>query len=65
MVRSLTSSGQKNSISSMIGSLPRLFKSNERSEDSYKVLADFSCFFFNKKSENIDALRYNARFEFN
>ena len=33
-------------------------KSNECSEDSYMVLADF---FSRKKSQNIDALRYNAR----
>ena len=37
-----------------------VIKSNERSEDSYIGLADF---FFQKK--NIDALRYNALFEFN
>ena len=42
------------------------FKSNERIEDSYIGLADLIfCFFFRKKSQNIDALRYNALFEFN
>ena len=43
------------------------FKSNERIEDSYIGLADlfFFVFFFRKKSQNIDALRYNALFEFN
>ena len=42
-----------------------IFKSKERSEDSYVGHVDFFCFFFRKKSQNIDALRYNALFEFN
>ena len=39
-----------------------LIKRSERSEDSYIGLADF---FSGKSLKNIDALRYNALFEFN
>ena len=42
----------------------QIFKSKERSEDSYIGHVDFFVF-FRKKSQHIDALRYNALFEFN
>ena len=44
-----------------------VFKSNERSEDFYIGLADFFSFFFQDIQDFfqvIDALRYNALFEF-